>query len=262
MTTVLPPGTLLQHMYLRERLQSRTPGRFIEIGPGYGDITALLLAAGWHGTVYELSPESVAFLHTRFADEIAQHRLTVMNDDFVAHTQAAASADLVISSMVIEHLSDEDERRFMEQARHVITAHGVVINMMPAGMQYWGIEDEIAGHFRRYDRTRIQQLCQRTQWQMTHVAGLTFPVSNMLLPLSNRQVQQYEGRKVQQTMLERTKESGHRTVPFKTSFPAILGIILNPIVMLPFHWLQKLTKDSSRCMILYVEATPAPRGQV
>jgi hypothetical protein len=63
-------------------------------------------------------------------------------------------------------------------------------------------------------------------------------------------------------MLERTKESGHRTVPFKTSFPAILGIILNPIVMLPFHWLQKLTKDSSRCMILYVEATPAPRGQV
>jgi phospholipid N-methyltransferase len=262
MTTVLPPGTLLQHMYLRERLQSRTPGRFIEIGPGTGDITALLLAAGWHGTVYELSPESVTLLHTRFANEIAQHRLTVMNGDFVAHAQTAASADLVISSMVIEHLSDEDERKFMEQARHVITAHGVVINMMPAGMQYWGIEDEIAGHFRRYDRTRIKQLCQDTQWQMTHVAGLTFPVSNMLLPLSNRQVQQYEGRKVQQTMLERTKDSGHRTVPFKTSFPAILGIILNPIVMLPFHWLQKLTKDSSHCMILYFEATPAPRGLV
>ena len=261
MTNVLPPGTLLQHMYLRERLQQHSPGQFIEIGPGYGDITALLLSMGWHGIVYELSPESAAHLHTRFAHEIAQKRLTIELGDFVTMVQPAASADLVISSMVIEHLSDDDERAFMIQARNVISSRGIIINMMPAGMQYWGIEDEIAGHFRLYDRARIRNLCDATNFQMTHVAGLTFPVSNMLLPLSNRQVQQYEGRKVQQTMLERTKESGHRAVPFKTSFPAIFGIVLNPIVMLPFHWLQKLTKHSSRCLILYFEATPAQIGR-
>ena len=260
MTTVLPPGTLLQHMYLRERLRAHAPGRFIEIGPGYGDITALLLAMGWQGTLYELSPESATHLHTRFATEIATQRLTVVTGDFVTEVQQAASADLVISSMVIEHLSDDDERAFMAQARHVISARGIVVNMMPAGMQYWGIEDEIAGHFRRYDRNRIRHLCDATNWQLTHVAGLTFPVSNILLPLSNRQVAQYEGRKVQQSMLDRTKESGHRAVPFKTTFPAVLGLVLNPIVMLPFHWLQKLTRHSSRCLILYFEATPTGGG--
>lgn len=60
--TVLPHGTILLHMYLRERLRRQEPGRFIEIGPGYGDITALLLSAGWHGTLYEMSQESVAYL--------------------------------------------------------------------------------------------------------------------------------------------------------------------------------------------------------
>jgi phospholipid N-methyltransferase len=163
MTSVLPPGTLLQYMYLRERLQQHAPGRFVEIGPGYGDITALLLSMGWHGIVYELSPESAAHLHTRFAHEIAQNQLIVELGDFVTTVQPAASADLVISSMVIEHLSDDDERAFMMQARHVISPRGIVINMVPAGMQYWGIEDEIAGHFRRYDRARVCDLCDATQ---------------------------------------------------------------------------------------------------
>ena len=44
MTTVLPPGTILQLMYLRERIKLLTPGRFVEVGPGTGTITALLLA--------------------------------------------------------------------------------------------------------------------------------------------------------------------------------------------------------------------------
>ena len=45
----LPPGTILQLMYLRERLRNIKPGRFIEIGPGSGEITRLLLELGWAG---------------------------------------------------------------------------------------------------------------------------------------------------------------------------------------------------------------------
>jgi len=35
---VLPPGTILQLMYLRERIQRLPVGRFVEIGPGGGEI--------------------------------------------------------------------------------------------------------------------------------------------------------------------------------------------------------------------------------
>jgi len=39
----LPPGTILQLMYLKERLVNIKPGRFVEIGPGSGEISGLLL---------------------------------------------------------------------------------------------------------------------------------------------------------------------------------------------------------------------------
>ncbi len=48
---VLPPGTILQLMYLRERLRDINPGRFIEIGPGSGEVTSVLLELGWGGIV-------------------------------------------------------------------------------------------------------------------------------------------------------------------------------------------------------------------
>jgi hypothetical protein len=46
---VLPPGTILQLMYLRERIGNIAPGRFVEIGPGSGEVSALLLELGWGG---------------------------------------------------------------------------------------------------------------------------------------------------------------------------------------------------------------------
>ena len=49
-STVLPPGTILQLMHVRERLTRIKPGVFVEVGPGTGEITALLLEIGWRGT--------------------------------------------------------------------------------------------------------------------------------------------------------------------------------------------------------------------
>jgi hypothetical protein len=40
---VLPPGTLLQLMYLGDRLKDIPAGRFIEVGQGSGEITHRLL---------------------------------------------------------------------------------------------------------------------------------------------------------------------------------------------------------------------------
>ena len=57
---VLPPGTLLQHMYLRERLRTRPPGTFVEVGVGSGHLSRLLLDLGWRGIGYDLSAEALA----------------------------------------------------------------------------------------------------------------------------------------------------------------------------------------------------------
>ena len=45
-------------------------------------------------------------------------------------------------------------------------------------------------------------------WEPTHIAGLTFPVSNLLLPLSNALVARTESHKCSASMAERTRASG------------------------------------------------------
>lgn len=81
---VLPPGTLLQLMYLRERLKQLPAGRFIEIGPGSGEITNLLLKQGWSGYAYDLEVKTIDALGERFHDHVTDGRLVIVNKDFVA----------------------------------------------------------------------------------------------------------------------------------------------------------------------------------
>lgn len=249
----LPPGTLLQLMYLDERLRAIKPGHFIEVGPGSGTITALLLRRGWSGTVYDLNQATLENLRVRFSNEVQTGRLNFVAGDFLESPPLDRAADLLISCMVMEHMNDVDEVRYMEKAKHTLSTRGLMIGLVPSNPADWGIEDEIAGHFRRYTRASLQTLTEKTDWVLDHVAGLTFPVSNILLPISNYLVRKEESAKLTLPSIERTKLSGQRHVQFKTHFPSILNLILNPLVLWPFHFLQKRLAHSNRALVLYFE---------
>ena len=254
---VLPPGTLLQLMYLDERLKAIAPGRFIEIGPGSGEITNRLLKAGWAGTVHDLSSETLTKIKKRFAPEIAAGRLTVTLGDYLNSIPSPTEdrADLIISCMVMEHLDDESERKFMELSATRLKAGGRMVGFVPASPRHWGIEDDIAGHCRRYTRDSLLTLIRTSGWTISHIAGLTYPVSNLLLPVSNFLVRRHEASKLNLSSVERTKYSGRRNVRFKTHFPAVLKLFLNELTMLPLYWTQKLFANSGSALVLYFEAT-------
>jgi SAM-dependent methyltransferase len=254
---VLPPGTLLQLMYLRERVCKIPPGRFIEIGPGSGEITRLLLDHGWSGCSYDLEAKTIASLEERFAREIAEYRFKPINDDYLSLPPDVEKVDLVISCMVMEHLENDAQSAFMQMSAKCLKKGGVMIGLVPASPAHWGIEDDIAGHCRRYTRADIETLAADSGWKLLHIAGLTFPLSNLLLPVSNFLVNRSERSKLDLSPLERTKHSGRRQVKFKTHFPSILGILLNEFTLFPIYIMQKLFAKSERALVLYFEAQPA-----
>jgi len=253
---VLPPGTILQLMYLKERLQKLPVGTFIEIGPGSGDITSLLLSLGWTGIAFDLNPETTDKVKSRFKPQVDAQQLSVKNDDFLNNQELFNSADLIISCMVMEHFDNSSQDLFINHAKKCLTPKGIMIGLVPASPTHWGIEDDIAGHYRRYTVASLIALLNKQHWQSLHIAGLTYPLSNLMLPLSNFLVTRKEKGKLQSSMLERTKLSGNRKVLFKTYFPNFMSLVLNKVTLMPFHLLQKLLSKSSNALVIYFEASP------
>ena len=199
--------------------------------------------------------KTVEALKVRFSKEIAEHRFEPVNEDYLV-APVNEKIDLVISCMVMEHLEENSQFEFMHKSLQSLSQGGIMIGLVPGSPAHWGIEDDIAGHCRRYTRTSIETLANKSGWKLNHIAGLTFPISNLLIPISNFLVHRSERHKLTLTALQRTKQSGMRLVKYKTHFPLLLGIILNKYTLLPLHIIQKLCVKSERALVLFFEAQP------
>jgi phospholipid N-methyltransferase len=250
---VLPPGTILQLMYLRERLSLAEAGNFIEIGPGSGEITRVLLDLGWQGVSYDLERTTVDKLKIRFSKEITEKRFDAVCENFLESSNTQ-KINLVISCMMMEHLSENDELAFIKKAKSLLRNGGVFIGLVPSSPKHWGIEDVIAGHLRRYTRKSLKHLLGANKLKLEHLVGLTYPVSNFLLTISNFLVSRSEREKLSISQVDKTKLSGQRNVKYKTHFPSIFGVFLNTITIYPFFVLQKIFKNKSDALVLYFEA--------
>ena len=252
---VLAPGNILINKYLLERAQNwEHARRFIELGAGRGQLSSLLLEKGLDGIAYDLNEGACRENIASNTDFINDGRFEVRNSSFLDGSLPEDSADIVITSMMLEHLTEDAVAATTEAAASALRTGGRFVVIVPAGPQYWGVEDDVAGHLRRYTREDLGEICAGTNLRLTHMAGLTFPVSNVLLPLSNLIVTKVESRRVaDQSVQQRTIRSGNREIPLKTSFPRLLKPLLSYRTFAPLHYLQKRFVGSERALVLYAE---------
>ena len=262
---VKAPGTILQGIYLKERLRRLPTGRFLEVGCGSGWVSSLLLRQGWTGSGIDLNPASLSRAEAANASFVRDGRYRTVHGDFLdsAPGIGADPFDLIISCMVVEHLDDCGESAYFRRCRERLAPGGLLITIVPGSPAHWGIEDEIAGHHRRYTRDSLARRLEEESWDVGHLSGLTFPLSNLLLGVSNVLVRRAEQGQTALSMRERTLASGDRSVFLKTRIPPVFGVVLNEWALLPWHLAQKLSSRHPSCLVLYAESRPrhpAPIG--
>ncbi len=254
----LPPGNILQNLYLNERLDALLKNKqlktFLEIGSGNGFVSRILLNNGMQGIGIDLNISACEHNQQYNAQYLSTKKYEVICDDFLHH-HFSLTFDCIISYMVIEHLNFEERKKFIDKAKELLNPEGLMIFQVPAGMKYWNIEDEVAGHIIRYEKKDIENILNLHQLCLHHLAWLNYPLSNWLFGWSNFLIKKQEARKLNLSMQERTIESGHRKVKYKTTFPKIFNLLLNPVVLYPFHLLQKLFCKQQNALILYMEFT-------
>ena len=94
----LSPGTILQHMYLKERLRRLRPARFIDVSCGKGHASRILLDAGWRGVGCDLNPDSLAAASALNSDAISDGRYLVSNGDWL-DGDGERDVDLIIRAL-------------------------------------------------------------------------------------------------------------------------------------------------------------------
>jgi len=253
-TYEIAPGSILQRMYLKSRLRKlQMQGkRFIEVGAGTGYNSRILLEEGMKGIGFDLNAESCELNKQMNELYIGKELYSVSNQNFF-DLGIDSKFDLIISCMVIEHLSDEDVVKYFAKCKSLLHTNGVIITLVPSSMKYWGIEDEIAGHFKRYSFDCFRKIASKSSLKIHHIAGLTFPLSNILFSLSNYLVKKAEGHKASLTMEDRTVKSSNRKVLFKTDYPFYFKLLLNEITLWPFYLLQILNSKNPDSMVIYAE---------
>lgn len=253
MVSYLAPGHVLQHEAIWSELKDLPPGNFLEAGCGIGLISNYLLGKGWQGIGVDLNNDSIQLNRSINKKFIEAKKYNCLSGDFtnyVDSTTTSSGYDLVISSNVIEHLEEPTFSDFLRNMVSCTKENGQIVILVPGSPKDWGIEDEVVGHIKRYTQEDLKKIAQDLNLIPINIYGTTYPLSNMLLGLSNYLVKKNEGYKSSNSDYENTVISSLRKNKFKTEFPSWTRLLINKFFLYPFILLQNLFKKHPRCLML------------
>ena len=144
--TYIGPGYFLRLSAMDHAMNRLHGRRFLEIGPGRGDIAAWLAARGGSGTLVDTSPASIDFLRGRFGDPSR----FALSSDLSSVKVPQGGFGLAVALEVLEHVPDDIG--LLRGIYRLLASGGELVVSVPAFMRRWGRLDECVGHLRRYER--------------------------------------------------------------------------------------------------------------
>lgn len=232
-----PAPRYLMRLALIEKIldaMPRSPSKFLEIGPGMGDVS-LYVAKRFPqsaGILLDFSEESSKVLRERIC---GLERLSLVVGDFMEYA-APGSYDLVIACEVLEHI--EDDRVAFAKIASLLSPNGCFICSVPAFMSKWQLADQYAGHYRRYERDEIVQKVAANGLSIDRLWCYGFPITG----LTYFARQAYYGGRLRScsgTMEQATKRSG-----VERPLAGVFRRLRLDRLLRPFFWIQYLARDT------------------
>lgn len=245
----LPPGNILINHVIEKYLKKLRPNRSLEIGSGNGQFTNILNKHSSHVTCIDFNKDANDQNKLKNLESFKKGKLLFIDGDFLNYNFDEKKYDLIISQFVIEHLSEPKVNKFVKKCHSMLSDYGSLILLVPANMKYFSLEDEIYGHLRRYSYKSFSKIFKELEIKTFYIRGLTFPLSNLLFPLSKFIVRKNHNGEGLSTE-EKTKKSGVRQEYLKAKFPKFFIILLNKYFLYIFIILQDLFKFNKSNMVL------------
>jgi SAM-dependent methyltransferase len=165
------PGYFLRLAALDVAFRALHGSRFLEVGPGRGDLAAWLVSRGGRGTLADNSRSSVEYLRRRF-DGVPG--VAAVEHDIALIPPQEAGFDLAIALEVLEHVPDD--LGLLKRMNSLVRPGGRLVVSVPAFMKRWGGLDECVGHLRRYERADIEKILVDAGFTDVELLCYGFPV--------------------------------------------------------------------------------------
>lgn len=233
-----PPGMWCLYEAVHEIIKKLQGKTFIEAGCGAGDLSFALCEQGFKGVGIDFSEPALQQAAQKLEKYIINGQYELKKGDITMEAPLTEKVDLGLSMMVMEHI--ENDLRFVQKISHHIKRNGHLVIAVPGRRDRWCFEDEVVGHFRRYDRDDLKQVLESAGLKNVQVWSVAVPTANLLFKLSNYFIRRSNERKKKEiSLLDQTKLSGIREIPYKTVFPFWYKLILNRVTLYPLFLLQR-----------------------
>ncbi len=205
------------------------PAKLIDIGCGRGDLDFRLAEKKrYEMECFEFSEAAVSeFRKIQKKNPALSVKLNIV--DFLDWKENH-QADAALCFEVLEHI--EDDSAALRKIRAWLKEGGHLFLSVPAHMKKWGKDDEIFGHFRRYEKTELLKLLEKNGFETIIFYSYGFPWLNILKKIREVQVR-LKPPKFDNAAGKNAKETGtrHSGVGFFKS--NALGFLFNRITFYP-----------------------------
>jgi len=150
---------------------------FLEIGPGDLDLAVSLHDKFDRGTVIDFNFSETQRIYSELPETL-QNSLSLITADFMAYERIDEKFDCVISCEVMEHI--ENDEKFIDKIRNLMMDKGQLILSVPARKKYWGFDDELVGHYRRYEKKELRFILMNSGFSNIKIYSYGYPFTNII----------------------------------------------------------------------------------
>lgn len=226
------PRFLFRRYEVMQRV--KTGEQFLEIGPGNLALAQDLIAKFKKGTLIDFNTTDVQDIYNDLEPSYKQ-RLALIIADFSQYP-FSEKFSCVVTCEVLEHI--EDDRKFLQKTSELLADGGQLILSVPARMKYWSKDDEIVGHYRRYEKKELYEKLTEAGYSEIEIAAYGFPFQNFvrLARISLAKIQYNEKAK-----WDKKKQSQQSAFMVKKKpYINLVALILNKYTLYPFSLIASL----------------------
>jgi len=224
-TWIPTPRYLCRKSIVLDFLEEIGKGTFLEIGIGSGDLVLEMAKRNYTGMGADLSDKSVQMTQEKLKN--VDSKIKIEKKDLFNIT---GSFDIIIILEVIEHI--EDDKKALKKIYELLNKSGHLIISVPAHKRKWDINDEWAGHFRRYEKDELRLKLEKSGFEVIKLYNYGFPIANIANPIRNYLIKK-------ENLLEKNKKINTEKSGIDRGSQKKLSFMINKFTMFPFLFLQK-----------------------